>query len=145
MKEKHGARIIINKGSWTLHRNKNFTNAELHHEAHTVTYILLSTGFNCLCIARENPKRLPGSPVFLMTFAVSRLNADNRLHSRIKTNAREYMYSIHLNSMMATVMVILIEHFIVNDSTVFSVTMGWYCTRAYWEMFYQLGGGLWPT
>ncbi|KAL7852429.1 hypothetical protein SRHO_G00182140 [Serrasalmus rhombeus] len=44
-------------------------------------------------MAREKPNRLPGSPLFMMTFAVSRLKAQIRLksirHSSDKTSQAE--------------------------------------------------------
>lgn len=53
------------------------------------THILLSTGCSCRCSAREKPKRLPGSPFFLSTLFVSKLNAlvpaNNSKRGKIRT------------------------------------------------------------
>lgn len=44
-------------------------------------YILLSVGTSCRCRASENPNKLFGSPLFLITFSVSRLKAEMNPHS----------------------------------------------------------------
>lgn len=40
------------------------------------THTFLLKGLCCWCKATENPNRLPGSPLFMSTFFVSRLNAE---------------------------------------------------------------------
>lgn len=46
-----------------------------------VSYILLSVGSSCRWRASENPNKLFWSPVFLITFSVSRLKAEINPHS----------------------------------------------------------------
>lgn len=45
-------------------------------------YILLSDGRSCRCMAREKPNKLLASPVFLITFSVSRLKAEISVHPK---------------------------------------------------------------
>lgn len=52
------------------------------------THILLSTGWSCRCSATEKPKRLPGSPFFLNTFFVSKLNARAPAHRSKSSKTR---------------------------------------------------------
>lgn len=64
---------------------------------HFKTYILVSAGSSCRCMAREKPKRLPGSPLFLCTFSASRLKAESRPHP--KRNASSHSPQVILSSM----------------------------------------------
>lgn len=51
------------------------------------SYIVLSEGLSCRCMARENPNKLPGSPSFLRTFNVSRLKPNIWVHSSKQISA----------------------------------------------------------